>query len=561
MVALFDNEEVGSKSAQGAGSTVMLNVVTRVTNTFGTKPNLVEKAAQRSYLVSADMAHALHPNYMITFFGGSGDGVMDKATTTRFKVIEITVEGLKVESVAVHRDLQRILTMLEKKGEQTDSSSNGTSVNDNKDRVNGRTGGSETGERSGDQKPWRKRIGLPTSDGEEPLSWLNRAERFFDIQKVEDDDEKVEIAYVSMEGLKEAMINRFCVGARGTVFERLATIRQERTAEEFVRKFEILTGQTRGIPEDQVLGYFLDGLREEVKGQVRIQIPAKLMDAMRIARDVEDAMMISLGSHFGGLKINPFDTRSTGSVVRSEPSKPTMMTNGRNETGGPTRREGGGANTMTRASSAYGGDSRARTVRNLPYPEYLKRREEGRCFRCGGPFAPGHRCAERSLRVLLLVEDEDEEESEMSEEPGEKLMELSACSAEGWTNPGTLKTRGTIGDQKVVVLIDGGASHNYISKNVTEELGLTVTNTTPYSVSLGDRCKRITQGRCEKVRIRLDEVELEEEFHVFELGGVDVILGVAWLAKLGVVKTDWADMVMEYDVGKKRIWIKGDPAL
>ncbi|BAT79327.1 hypothetical protein LR48_Vigan04g150900 [Vigna angularis] len=64
MVALFDHEEVGSASAQGAGSPVMLNAVTRVTNTFGTNPNLLEKAAQRSYLVSADMAHALHPNYM-----------------------------------------------------------------------------------------------------------------------------------------------------------------------------------------------------------------------------------------------------------------------------------------------------------------------------------------------------------------------------------------------------------------------------------------------------------------------------------------------------------------
>ncbi|KAJ7945735.1 Aspartyl aminopeptidase [Quillaja saponaria] len=64
MVALFDHEEVGSKSAQGAGSPVILNALSRITNSFISDSKLLEKAIQRSFLVSADMAHALHPNYM-----------------------------------------------------------------------------------------------------------------------------------------------------------------------------------------------------------------------------------------------------------------------------------------------------------------------------------------------------------------------------------------------------------------------------------------------------------------------------------------------------------------
>ncbi|XP_057970375.1 probable aspartyl aminopeptidase [Malania oleifera] len=64
MVALFDHEEIGSDSAQGAGSPVMLNALSRVTNSFSSDSKLLEKAIQRSFLVSADMAHALHPNYM-----------------------------------------------------------------------------------------------------------------------------------------------------------------------------------------------------------------------------------------------------------------------------------------------------------------------------------------------------------------------------------------------------------------------------------------------------------------------------------------------------------------
>ncbi|XP_022934027.1 probable aspartyl aminopeptidase isoform X1 [Cucurbita moschata] len=64
MVALFDHEEVGSNSAQGAGSPAMLNALSRITNSFSSDSSLIEKAIQRSFLVSADMAHALHPNYM-----------------------------------------------------------------------------------------------------------------------------------------------------------------------------------------------------------------------------------------------------------------------------------------------------------------------------------------------------------------------------------------------------------------------------------------------------------------------------------------------------------------
>ncbi|KAL3502154.1 hypothetical protein ACH5RR_036603 [Cinchona calisaya] len=64
MVALFDHEEVGSNSAQGAGSPVMFDALTRITSSFSSDSKLVTKAIQKSFLVSADMAHALHPNYM-----------------------------------------------------------------------------------------------------------------------------------------------------------------------------------------------------------------------------------------------------------------------------------------------------------------------------------------------------------------------------------------------------------------------------------------------------------------------------------------------------------------
>uniref|UniRef100_A0A7N0VEM2 Aspartyl aminopeptidase n=1 Tax=Kalanchoe fedtschenkoi TaxID=63787 RepID=A0A7N0VEM2_KALFE len=64
MVALFDHEEIGSNSAQGAGSPAMLDALSRITNAFSPDSQVLRKAIQKSFLVSADMAHALHPNYM-----------------------------------------------------------------------------------------------------------------------------------------------------------------------------------------------------------------------------------------------------------------------------------------------------------------------------------------------------------------------------------------------------------------------------------------------------------------------------------------------------------------
>ena len=63
-VALFDHEEVGSSSAVGAGGPLMRDAITRISRALaGGETDATERCLQRSFLVSADMAHGLHPNY------------------------------------------------------------------------------------------------------------------------------------------------------------------------------------------------------------------------------------------------------------------------------------------------------------------------------------------------------------------------------------------------------------------------------------------------------------------------------------------------------------------
>jgi aspartyl aminopeptidase len=62
VVALFDHEEVGSRSAQGADGAVLESCLRRICEAFPAKGGL-ERAAANSFMVSADMAHGVHPNY------------------------------------------------------------------------------------------------------------------------------------------------------------------------------------------------------------------------------------------------------------------------------------------------------------------------------------------------------------------------------------------------------------------------------------------------------------------------------------------------------------------
>lgn len=65
MIVLFDHEEVGSSSAQGADSNMLVESAKRIFHGLGKSPTDEDyyRAIRKSFFISADMAHAVHPNY------------------------------------------------------------------------------------------------------------------------------------------------------------------------------------------------------------------------------------------------------------------------------------------------------------------------------------------------------------------------------------------------------------------------------------------------------------------------------------------------------------------
>ena len=120
------------------------------------------------------------------------------------------------------------------------------------------------------------------------------------------------------------------------------------------------------------------------------------------------------------------------------------------------------------------------------------KRSKGLCFRCDEKFAKRHHCKRKELHVIWVRDDEDlfedgsytmsadvEQDTvgidDLEEDP--QALSLSLSSIVGLSAPHSLKIQGQIKDREVIVLIDSGALHNFISATLVEELGLEMSQT------------------------------------------------------------------------------------
>ena len=122
------------------------------------------------------------------------------------------------------------------------------------------------------------------------------------------------------------------------------------------------------------------------------------------------------------------------------------------------------------------------------------KKEKGLCFRCDEKFSLGHRCKRRELNIIAIQEGEDlsgeidkvaEETEDENEQINTEIANLSLHSLVGFSSPKTIKIKGEIRNCEVVVLVDGGAIHNFISEEVVKELKIPMETLDAYGVVLG----------------------------------------------------------------------------
>ncbi|XP_019447282.1 PREDICTED: uncharacterized protein LOC109350506 [Lupinus angustifolius] len=369
------------------------------------------------------------------------------------------------------------------------------------DEGSGIGGESENHEQRGREK-WRK-LEIPIFSGDDAFGWTQRLERYFLLKDVTE-TERMQATLVALEGkalcwyqwwsrctpnptwegFKLVVVRRFQPSMVQNPLEQLLALKQLGTVEEYVEEFEKFVGALREIDQEFVRGIFLNGLKEEIKAEV------KLHEHHTLSEVIQKSIMIEEKNLILQKKIIPNNYSRPLNFVRNNfPSKSVTV---ETKTGWDKRAEsssvGSGPTNSGHMQAADSNRSRGGEFKHLTGAEMREKREKRLCFRCDEPYSREHRCKNKQFRMIILEEDEEEEE-ENNDEPlvgNFHSLQLSLCSMAGLTSTKSSKIKGLLKDRIVIILIDCGASHNFIASNLVNNMKLEVLDSPSYIVEVGD---------------------------------------------------------------------------
>ncbi|KAL5753671.1 hypothetical protein ACOSP7_021891 [Xanthoceras sorbifolium] len=116
----------------------------------------------------------------------------------------------------------------------------------------------------------------------------------------------------------------------------------------------------------------------------------------------------------------------------------------------------------------------------------------------------------------------------------------------GTEHPRTLRVKGTLKQKEVIVLIDGGSTHNFIDQSLVSNLGLPVVRDGTFQVMVGNRETINCPGRYLALTLVIQNHSIQADFYVLPVAACQVVLGVQWLETLGSVEMDYKKLTMKF---------------
>uniref|UniRef100_A0A2N9FZ49 Chromo domain-containing protein n=1 Tax=Fagus sylvatica TaxID=28930 RepID=A0A2N9FZ49_FAGSY len=136
-------------------------------------------------------------------------------------------------------------------------------------------------------------------------------------------------------------------------------------------------------------------------------------------------------------------------------------------------------------------------------------------------------------------------------------LSISLHAIAGTPSPQTMRVKANVEGKVVIILIDTGSTHNFMSENMAARLKLQLSGTAKFNVTVASGEKIPSNGRCPRIRVALQGTTLITDFYLLPLEGFDAILGAQWLATLGPILWDFSKMSMRFHLNGREVEWKG----
>lgn len=429
-----------------------------------------------------------------------------------------------------------------------------------------------------------RKLDMPLFDGKHPYGWIARMENFFRVGQYPE-HQKLELIALSLEGdvlswyngedrrlpfqswteLKKRIVSRFGNQQMSTPKQCLAVITQTGSAADYVKRFEEISSLVVGVDDEMLEVVFFGGLKQEMKEIVRRKEPRDLPHMIATVLQMEDGllcrrMMNVRQTSARGNQYHNFSSKlsSHNNTALTWKTKPLLI---------EAAPEGDKPQNKTQSQTTKPAE---RGRLHLSPAEYARRKRDGQCYKCDEKHFYGHVCANKQLQALTvidgceveLVEDEFFDTVEENQQGVvTECMSLSFNAFVGLPSTTTTKMWGTIGKLRVVVMLDSGATHNFVNPRVVTQANLQLQTTTTLDVQLGTGVTVSGVGICRDVDFKVANLGFHADFLILELGNVDVILGVQWLRTLGKCQVDWETHELSFVYKGKKETLYGDPTI
>ncbi|RLN23391.1 uncharacterized protein C2845_PM07G03090 [Panicum miliaceum] len=395
---------------------------------------------------------------------------------------------------------------------------------------------------------------FPLFDGENPKLWIRRSEDYFDMFQVESHMwikvasmhfatgpgrwlQSVErrLKSASWSELCQMILDRFGKSHHELLIRQLFHIKQLTSVADYSERFSELVYQlTAYETHTDPLYYtmrFIDGLKATIRSAVLMQRPPDLDTACVLALLQEEVSDGDKRREFSKMYYSvSAKAFSKGPMPLPLPPKNDRVVHIPHT---DDRRSAEAANS--------------RSVDDKLAALHAYRRAKGLCVKCAEKWSRGHKCPEAvQLHVLqefydlFQIEEDSSAQGDNASVHSEQLfMALSMAASSGLAAPETMKFSGTIQGKNVLILLDSGSSHTFVSAELAATLQGVSSLAQSVRVQLADDEQLLCTSQLIHAAWTVQGCTFYSDMKILPLSSYDLIVGMDWLEQFSPMKIHW----------------------